>query len=77
MGEGVIPDPDDSIPAIESVLQSLGCPVDKSRVMASQLDKRARQLSDQKGKSYEQALQHLLSVVKSGVSGDTSPPPGN
>ena len=34
--------------------------------MASQLDKRARQLAAQKNKSYEEALAHLLSLMKQG-----------
>ena len=40
---------------------ALGCPAEKSAEMAAQLDKRARQLAAQKGRSYEEALQHLLS----------------
>ena len=34
--------------------------------MARQLDKRARQLADQKGRTYEEALLHLLSLMKQG-----------
>jgi hypothetical protein len=34
--------------------------------MAEQLDKRARQLAEQKGRSYEDALAHLLSLMKQG-----------
>jgi hypothetical protein len=34
--------------------------------MASQLDKRARQLAQQQGRTYEEALAHLLSLMKQG-----------
>jgi pyrroline-5-carboxylate reductase len=48
------------------VLVSMGCPEEKAMEMASQLHKRAQQLSEQKGKSYEAALAHLLSLMKQG-----------
>lgn len=48
------------------VLKALGCPEEKSFEMASQLDKRARQLAAQKNKSYEEALRHLLNLMKQG-----------
>lgn len=48
------------------VLVSLGCPPEKSLEMASQLDKRARQLVEQKNKTYEEALAHLLNLMKQG-----------
>ena len=51
---------------LASVLVDLGCPAEKSLSMAGQLDKRARQLAEEKGKSYEQALAHLLSLMKQG-----------
>ena len=47
-------------------LTALGCPSEKSAEMAAQLDKRARQLARQKGRSYEEALQHLLVLMKQG-----------
>jgi hypothetical protein len=34
--------------------------------MAAQLDKRARQLSAQKGRPYEDALQYLLELMRQG-----------
>ena len=34
--------------------------------MATKLDKRARQLAEQKGRSYEEALAHLLNLMKQG-----------
>ena len=48
------------------VLEQMGCPRDKSLEMASQLDKRARQLCEQKSRSYEEAVTHLLSLMKQG-----------
>ncbi len=47
-------------------LTALGCPAEKSVEMAAQLDKRARQLAGQKGRTYEEALAHLLALMKQG-----------
>jgi hypothetical protein len=54
------------IPELAKTLAALGCPAEKSAEMAAQLDKRARQLAQQKGRSYEEALQHLLNLMKQG-----------
>ncbi len=54
---------------LAKVLVALGCPADKSAEMAAQLDKRARQLAEQKGRSYEEALQHLITLMKQGWAG--------
>jgi hypothetical protein len=54
------------IEQLSSTLAALGCPADKSREMAAQLDKRARQLSAQKERSYEEALAHLLHLMQQG-----------
>lgn len=51
---------------LASALVALGCPADKSREMAIQLDKRARQLVEQKGETYEQAMTHLLQLMRQG-----------
>jgi hypothetical protein len=48
------------------VLAALGCPPEKSGEMAAQLDKRARQLAAEKGRSYEEALKHLLTLMSQG-----------
>ncbi|GDY19189.1 hypothetical protein LBMAG56_05340 [Verrucomicrobiota bacterium] len=48
------------------VLIALGCPAEKAPEMAAQLDKRARQLSALKGRTYEQALAHLLGLLRQG-----------
>jgi hypothetical protein len=54
------------ISELAQALTALGCPAEKSAGMAAQLDKRARQLAAQKGRSYEEALQHLLNLMKQG-----------
>jgi uncharacterized Zn finger protein len=54
------------ISEIARVLVALGCPADKSAEMAAQLDKRARQLAAEKNRSYEEALTHLLKLMKQG-----------
>ena len=54
------------ISELAKVLVALGCPVEKSTDMAAQLDKRARQLAVEKGRTYEEALKHLLTLMKQG-----------
>lgn len=44
----------------------MGCPPEKSAEMASQLDKRARQLAELKARSYDEALKHLLGLMAQG-----------
>ena len=51
---------------LAALLITLGCPSEKSGEMAAQLDKRARQLAENKGRTYEQALAHLLGLMKQG-----------
>lgn len=52
--------------ALAQALTSLGCPEEKSAALAAQLDKRARQLAETKGRTYEEALTHLLSLMRQG-----------
>jgi hypothetical protein len=54
------------ISELAKLLVVLGCPSEKSAEMAAQLDKRARQLAAEKGRSYEEALKHLLTLMKQG-----------
>jgi hypothetical protein len=54
------------ISQLAQILVALGCPVEKSADMAAQLDKRARQLAAEKGRTYEDALKHLLTLMKQG-----------
>jgi hypothetical protein len=51
---------------LAQILVALGCPAEKSAEMAAQLDKRARQLAAEKNRSYEEALKHLLTLMKQG-----------
>lgn len=52
--------------ALADALVRLGCPAGKALEMAAQLDKRARQLAARKGRSYEEALAHLLQLMRQG-----------
>jgi len=51
---------------LASVLVALGCPQVKSKDMAAQLNKRANQLAQEKNRSYEDALAHLLKLMHQG-----------
>ena len=51
---------------LASLLVTLGCPAEKSLEMAGQLVKRARQLAGHQGKTYEDAMAHLLNLMKQG-----------
>ena len=51
---------------LAQALAALGCPAEKSAEMAAQLDKRARQLAGEKGGSYEEAMTHLLLLMRQG-----------
>jgi hypothetical protein len=51
---------------LAAALAALGCPPAKSFEMAAQLDKRARQLSEEKGRTYDESLAHLLNLMQQG-----------
>ena len=55
-----------NLPELAELLKVMGCPAEKSLEMAGQLDKRAQQLADQKHKTYEEAMTHLLGLMKQG-----------
>ena len=57
-----------TVEEISQLLTAMGCPADKTREMAAQLDKRAKQLSEQKGRTYDEALIHLLQLMQQGWS---------
>jgi hypothetical protein len=59
------------ISELAKVLVALGCPAEKSAEMAAQLDKRTRQLAAEKNRSYDEALQHLLQLMKQGWAAQT------
>jgi hypothetical protein len=54
------------ITELAQALVALGCPAEKSTEMARQLDKRARQLMELKGRTYEEAMAHLLTLMRQG-----------
>lgn len=60
------PGPESDLQALTAALEAIGCPPEKAPEMASQLDKRARQLSVARGRSYEDALAHLLTLMRQG-----------
>jgi len=60
------------ISALAQVLAAIGCPAEKSADMAAQLDRRARQLATESGRSHDEALTHLLNLMRQGWSA-----PGN
>jgi hypothetical protein len=51
---------------LAQMLVALGCPAEKTAAMAEQLDRRARQLAAEKNRSYEEALTHLLQLLRQG-----------
>ena len=51
---------------LASALQQLGCPPEKCPLLAEQLHKRAEQLAQRENKTYLQALEHLLSLMRQG-----------
>jgi len=51
---------------LAKVLVALGCPAGRAGEMAEQLDKRARQLAAEKGRTYEEAMTHLLTLMGQG-----------
>ncbi len=50
--------------ALTGALQQLGVPANKAPAMAAQLDKRAYQLAEQDGRTHQDALLHLLQLIK-------------
>ncbi|HTL72823.1 MAG TPA: hypothetical protein VL863_05930 [bacterium] len=56
------------ISQLAQVLVALGCPAEKSAEMAAQLDKRAHQLAAERGSSYDEALKHLVGLMRQGWS---------
>jgi hypothetical protein len=54
------------ITELAQVLERLGCPKEKSDIMARQLDRKAQMDAGRKGISYEAALQHLVGLMAQG-----------
>jgi hypothetical protein len=51
---------------LKQMLVAIGCPAAKCDEMAAQLDKRARQLSEERGDSYDRSLAYLVGLMKQG-----------
>ncbi len=51
---------------LAGLLTAIGCPHEKSVEMAAQLDKRAKQLAEQKNRTYDDALAHLVGLMRQG-----------
>jgi hypothetical protein len=51
---------------LKQMLETLGCPPDRCEEMAAQLDKRAQQLSTERGDSYEHSMAYLIGLMKQG-----------
>ena len=49
---------------LEQALMQFGVHAEKAPEMAAQLDKRAQQLAEAEDRTYEQALMHLLQLMK-------------
>jgi hypothetical protein len=63
---GGSPDNSPDLAQLAQVLAALGCPAERVHEMAAQLDKRAHQLALEKNRSYEDALTHLLTLMRQG-----------
>jgi len=46
------------------LVRLLGCTPEKSEMLAAQLDKRAKQLAARTGRTYEEAMTHLLRLLQ-------------
>lgn len=55
-----------TIPEIENFLRGLGAPTGQVHDMARQLDKRARQLSEEKKQPYEESLAYVVALMRQG-----------
>ena len=51
---------------LKEMLVAIGCPAEKSAEMAEQLDKRARQLSAERGDTYDNSVAYLVGLMKQG-----------
>ena len=56
---------------LATLLARFGCPADRAPAMAVQLERRAQQLSEQTGRSYSEAMQHLIQLMSRGWAAQT------
>ncbi len=71
MRDGMSPE----LAQLAQALAAVGCPPEKAGEMAAQLDKRARQLATERNQTYEQAMAHLLGLMRQGWAAQ-GPKPG-
>ena len=62
---------------LAEALVAMGCPKEKAVEMASQLDKRARQLAEERNRPYEEAMAHLLGLMRRGWAAQEKLPNGS
>lgn len=51
---------------LAALLVQTGVPAENAGAMASQLEKRARQLAEKRGQTFEESLAHLVFLMKQG-----------
>lgn len=61
-----------TIEEIQKTLEALGVPADRSRLVASQLDKRAAQFVEQKKMTRDAAEQYLIGLMAQGWAAQKS-----
>lgn len=66
-----------AVDEIAQILGALGCPADRCGEMAIQLDKRACQLAEAKGRTHEEAVAHLLKLMSHGWAASNGSPGGD
>jgi len=62
---------------LAQALVALGCPAAGAAGLAAQMDKRARQLAELKGRTYEEAMAHLLGLMSRGWAAQPGSAPGS
>jgi hypothetical protein len=55
-----------SLSQLAQLLAAMGCPPEKTTEMAAQINRRAQQLAEAKGRTHDEALQHLLTLMRQG-----------
>jgi hypothetical protein len=67
--------PQPNLADLGRILVNLGCPADKASDLAAHLDRRARQLAAKRGRSYDEALAHLVALMSQGWAAAEKQPP--
>ena len=64
----------DEATKVASLLESMGCPVEKCSAMAAQLEKRADQLTKERGGTREEATLYLIELMSQGWAANPNLP---